>query len=122
MEQPTLAGMPQRLYACTPTRLSSWLDCPRRYRMVYLDRPPPPKGPPWAHNSFGASVHNALAGWWRLPLAERDGAAAGRLLESGWIREGYADDAQAASHRRRARTMVERYVTTLDPAAEPAGV
>ena len=56
-------GMPRRLYACTPTRLSTWLECPRRYRMSYLDRPPPGKGPPWAHNSLGASVHNALAGW-----------------------------------------------------------
>ena len=65
-EQPVLAGMPRRLYPCTPTRLNTWLDCPRRYRMTYLDRPAPAKGPPWAHNSFGASVHNALAGWWRL--------------------------------------------------------
>ena len=24
---------------CTPSRLRSWLDCPRRYRMTYLDRP-----------------------------------------------------------------------------------
>jgi RecB family exonuclease len=90
--------------------------------MVYLDRPTPPKGPPWAHNSFGASVHNALAGWWRLPRSEREATAAGRLLESGWIREGYADDAQAAGYLMRAKTMVERYVATLDPAAEPAGV
>ena len=29
--------------------------------MSYLDRPAPPKGPPWAHNSVGASVHNTLA-------------------------------------------------------------
>jgi len=122
MEQPTLAGMPQRLYACTPTRLSSWLDCPRRYRMTYLDRPPPPKGPPWAHNSFGASVHNALAGWWRLPLAGRTVVAAGDLLDAGWIDQGYASDAQSAQCRHSARAMVERYATTLDPAAEPLGV
>ena len=75
--QEELQGMPRRLYPCTPTRLATWLDCPRRYRMTYLDRPPPVKGPPWAHNSLGASIHNALAGWWRLPPAERTVAAAG---------------------------------------------
>jgi putative RecB family exonuclease len=122
MEQPTLAGMPQRLYPCTPTRLASWLDCPRRYRMTYLDRPPPAKGPPWAHNSLGASVHNALAGWWRLPLARRTVAAAGDLLDAGWIDQGYAGDAQSAQYRHSARAMVERYAATLDPAVEPLGV
>jgi RecB family exonuclease len=122
MEQPTLAGMPRRLYPCTPTRLASWLDCPRRYRMTYLDRPPAPKGPPWAHNSLGASVHNALAGWWRRPLAERTVAGAGALLDSGWIDQGYASDAQSAQFRQAARRMVERYTAALDPAAEPLGV
>ena len=120
--QGVLEGMPRRLYPCTPTRLSAWLDCPRRYRMTYLDRPAPAKGPPWAHNSFGASVHNALAGWWRLAMARRTVAAAGNLLERGWIEEGYADPAQSQRHRGKARDMVERYTGTLDPRAEPLGV
>ena len=122
MEQLSLEGMPRRLYPCTPTRLSAWLDCPRRYRMSYLDRPPPPKGPPWAHNSLGASIHNALAGWWRLPLAERTVAAAGRLLDRGWIDEGFADQTQSVRYRERAIDLVERYVARLDPADEPVGV
>ena len=46
MEQLGFEGMPRRLYSCTPTRLTTWLDCPRRYRMGYLDRPVVPKGPP----------------------------------------------------------------------------
>ncbi|MGE5290601.1 MAG: RecB family exonuclease [Micromonosporaceae bacterium] len=122
VDQLRFEGMPHRLYPCTPSRLAAWLDCPRRYRMTYLDRPAPPKGPPWAHNSFGASVHNALAGWWRLPLAERTVAAAGNLVERGWIVEGYADDAQSASFRACAREMVEAYAAGLDPADEPLGV
>lgn len=101
-------------------RLRTWLDCPRRYRMTYLDRPSPPKGPPWAINSFGASVHNALAGWWRLPLGERSADAAGQLLERGWISEGYADETQSARQLSRARAMVDKYVAKLDPSAEPA--
>jgi len=122
LEQLAFDGMPRRLYSCTPTRLTTWLDCPRRYRMNYLDRPVPPKGPPWAHNSLGASVHNALAGWWRLPLSRRTPEAAGNLLVTGWISEGFADDAQSGQYRQWARGMVEAYVAALDPADEPAGV
>jgi RecB family exonuclease len=122
MEQLGFEGMPRRLFACTPTRLATWLDCPRRYRMTYLDRPAPPKGPPWAHNSLGASVHNALAAWWRLPRVGRTVPAAGDLLEAGWLSDGFADDDQSAVHRQRCRRIVAEYVAQLDPAAEPAGV
>ena len=122
MEQLSFGGMPQKLYSCTPTRLATWMDCPRRYRMSYLDRPQPSKGPAWAHNSVGASVHNALAGWWRLPLERRTVSVAGDLVDNGWINQGFADEAQSARQRVRARGMVETYVATLDPADEPRGV
>ncbi|MGB6457445.1 MAG: PD-(D/E)XK nuclease family protein [Streptosporangiaceae bacterium] len=122
MEQLSLEGMPRRLFACTPTRLSTWLDCPRRYRMTYLDRPAPAKGPPWAHNSLGASVHNALAGWWRLPRVDRTVSAAGELLDQGWLSDGYADSGQSQAHRHRCRQQVQDYVAALDPAIEPVGV
>lgn len=122
MDELPFAERPQRLYACTPSRLNTWLDCPRRYRMTYLDRPAPSKGPPWAHNSFGASVHNALAGWWRLPVRERTVNAAGLLLARGWLTEGYRDTRQSDDARDRAREMVEHYVTHLDPTDEPVGV
>jgi hypothetical protein len=90
--------------------------------MSYLDRPAPTKGPPWAHNSLGASIHNALAGWWRLPLEQRTVVAAGTLVERGWIDEGFADEAQSGRYREQAVGMVSRYVAGLDPADEPLGV
>src|SRR5258708_38703480 len=90
--------------------------------MSYLGRPVPPKGPPWAHNSLGASVHNALAGWWRLPLPRRTVQAAGALVTQGWITEGFSGVAQSARYLDWARTLVEEYVTGLDPADEPVGV
>jgi RecB family exonuclease len=117
-----LDGMPRRLYPCTPSRLTTWLDCPRRYRMTYLDRPAPPKGPPWAHNSLGAAVHTALAAWWRLPAARRTVPAAGALITSGWLSDGFRDAEQSATWRDFARLMVERYVADLDPDDEPLGV
>src|SRR5579875_711399 len=97
VEQLGLAGMPPGLYPCTPSRLRSWLECPRRYRMAYLDHPRPPR-------------------------PRRTVQAAGELLERGWIGDGYADAGQSAAHLARARAMVEGYVAGLDPDAEPAGV
>lgn len=114
--------MPEPLFRATPTRLLSWLDCRRRYRFTYLDRPTPQKGPPWAHNSLGACVHTALASWWRLPTERRTVAAAGALLVNGWIDEGYRDRAQSLEWRDRARRMVMDYVDRLDPTEEPVGV
>ncbi len=122
MSQPILDGMPRRLYSATPTRLNTWLDCPRRYRFTYLDRPPPPKGPPWAHNTLGAVVHNALAGWWRLPRDARTVHRAGVIVDEYWTAEGFRDAEQADLWRVRARDMVTGYVARLDPDDEPRGV
>lgn len=115
-------GMPRRLLQAAPSRLATYLDCPRRYRFAYLDRPPPSKGPPWAHNSFGAAVHTALANWWKAPRERRTAAHAGELLDAAWLYDGYRDDAQRRRAQKRARDMVVRYVATLDPDDEPVGV
>jgi RecB family exonuclease len=121
-EQLGFEGMPRRLFAATPSRLGTFTACPRRYRFTYLVRPTPPKGPPWAHNSLGAAAHNALRDWWLLPVARRTVAAAGRLLDSAWIPDGFADAAQSQRWRVRAREWVEAYAATLDPDDEPVGV
>lgn len=114
--------MPVRLFGCTPSRLTTWLDCPRRYRLTYVDRPAPPKGPPWAHNSVGAAVHVALAAWWALPVPRRTPAGAAALVRERWQPQGFRDGAQAERWRERAAAMVERYTADLDPRDEPVGV
>ncbi|MBB6344878.1 RecB family exonuclease [Nonomuraea muscovyensis] len=121
-DQLPLDGMPRRLYSCTPSRLNSWLDCRRRYRFTYLDRPQPAKGPAWAHNSVGASVHNALAAWWREPYDRRTPLTAAILLTNGWIAEGFRDAEQSAQWLGRARDYVTGYTGTLDPSDDPVGV
>jgi putative RecB family exonuclease len=122
VEQLGLAGMPVRLFACTPSRLASYEDCPRRYRMTYVDRPTPARGQAWAHNSLGASVHNALRSWWALPIDRRTSAEARALLRAGWIRDGYRDDEQCDVVLARAGDWLESYVEGLDPEDEPVGV
>ena len=121
-QQLGLDGMPPRLFVCTPTRLTTWLDCPRRYRLAYLERPSPPKGPPWAHNSVGASVHTALADWYRLVPGQRTVARAGELVDRAWLRDGFRDADQSDRWRVRSREMVRRYASTVDPDEEPVGI
>ncbi|MCU1591948.1 MAG: hypothetical protein JWP11_3204, partial [Frankiales bacterium] len=122
MEQLGFEGMPRRLFACTPSRLNSWQDCPRRYRFSYLDRPTPQKGPPWAHLTVGAVVHLALARWWGLPREQRTPAAGRALVERAWKPDGFAGEEQVAGWRDRAAAMVEGYTAALDPDDEPVGV
>lgn len=115
-------GMPERLYPAAPARLTTYLDCPRRYRLAYLDRPAPPRGAPWAHHAVGAAVHTALARWWHLPPAARTPAAGGDLVTRGWLTDGFRDGAQALAARDRARAYVERYLAGVDPGVRPLGV
>lgn len=115
-------GMPRRLLPASPSRLTTYVDCPRRYRFAYVDRPPPPKGPPWAHNSFGAAVHSALASWWKEPVDRRTPGRAEELVRAGWLTDGYRDPAQSAAAMDYAAAMVGNYTAGLDPTDEPVGV
>ena len=121
-EQLGFEGMPERLFVCTPSKLGAYADCPRRYRYAYVDRPAPPKGPPWAHNSLGSSVHTALRNWYGLPAQRRRPEALPMLLKGTWVREGYRDDAQERAAFDRALQWLESYVDTLEPGDEPVGV
>jgi putative RecB family exonuclease len=116
-----MPGMPRRLFPATPSKLACFSDCPRRYRFTYLDRPTPPKGPPWAHNSVGSAVHAALRSWWELPVERRTPASARQLLYSAWSSNGFRDDEQAQRWRARAAGWLTDYVAGLDPTAEPVG-
>jgi putative RecB family exonuclease len=121
-EQLGFAGMPERLFVCTPSKLGAYVDCPRRYRYTYVDRPSPQKGPPWAHNSLGASVHTALKNWYAVPTERRVPESLPTLLKATWVREGYRDVEQERLIYRKALGWLETYVTGLDPEEEPLGV
>ncbi|HET9827993.1 MAG TPA: PD-(D/E)XK nuclease family protein [Nocardioidaceae bacterium] len=122
MSQPAFEGMPQRLYPAAPSRLTTYLDCPRRYRLGYLERPAPSRGAPWAHHSVGAAVHTALARWWDLPRDRRTPAGGGDLLSACWLTAGFRDDAQQAAVRDRTRSQVERYLAGVDSDVRPVGI
>jgi RecB family exonuclease len=120
--QLALADMPTRLFACTPSRLAAF-DCPRRYRMTYLDRPTPARGAPWAHNTVGAVAHVVLHRWWSLPAARRTPEAGAMLVERSWQNVGFRDEAQSSEACRTTASWVRDYIAAhADPDEEPVGV
>jgi RecB family exonuclease len=121
-EQQEFAGMPPRLFRASPSRLLAWLDCPRRYRLQYLDRPSPPTRPQRAHTSVGVAVHNALRDWWDLPPGQRTAAAGSELVRTSWIDVGFRDPDQSRRWRSRAQENVVSYLGGVDPARQPLGI
>jgi RecB family exonuclease len=115
-------AMPRKLIKVTPSRLSSWLDCPRRFRMAYLDRPTPPRGGAFAHNTLGAVVHNALRAFYDLPVRRRTPEAAAALVATHWNDEGFAGPIQAATYRDVAAGWVSDYVAETDVTDDPIGL
>jgi putative RecB family exonuclease len=120
--QEELAGMPRRLFRASPSRLLAWLDCPRRYRMQYLDRPQPQPRVQRAHTSMGVAVHNALRDWWDLPEGQRTPEGGAALVRSSWIDVGFRDAEQSVAWRDRSREHVAAYLADVDPATQPLGI
>ena len=112
--QGALPGMPAPLYAASPSKLLAFLDCPRRYRLQYLDRPAPEKRRQRAHTSLGNAVHNALRDWWDLPdpHARRPGPG---WSTGPWIDVGFRDGEQSREWRVRMRGAVTAYLGRRRP-------
>lgn len=111
-----------RLVRVTPSRLATWRDCRRRYRLTYLDRPAPPRGGAWAHNTLGAVVHLALRALYALPAERRTADTAAALVDRNWSGEGFRDTAQEREHRERAREWVAAYAGDAGADVEPLAV
>lgn len=108
-----------RLVRVTPSRLATWRDCPRRYRLGYVERAS--RGGAWAHNTLGAVVHLALRALYALPAPRRSPDAAAALVDRNWNGEGFRDAAQQREYRERARGWVAAYAAE-HAAVEPLAV
>lgn len=95
------------LVRVTPARLGTWEDCPRRYRMTYVEKVP--RGGPRAASTLGAVVHLALRALHGRPPAERTPTEAAALVDRNWTGEGFRDAEQEREYRLRARTWVADY-------------
>jgi putative RecB family exonuclease len=119
-QQQALPGMPAPLFAASPSKLLAYLDCPRRYRLQYLDRPAPERRRQRAHTSLGNAVHNALRDWWDLPVRTPELGAG--LVDRSWIDVGFRDGEQSHAWRERMRGAVAAYLGSVDPGTQPVGI
>jgi putative RecB family exonuclease len=110
------------LVRVTPARLGTWADCPRRYRLTYVDRPPPPRSGARAASTLGAVVHLALRAFYDLPVPRRTPDEAAALVDRHWSPEGFRDAEQAAGYRLRAREWVADYAAGAGAGATPVAL
>lgn len=111
------------LVRITPARLATWESCPRRYRLTYVEKPPPPRGGPRAASTLGAVVHLALRALYLRPARERTPEQAAALVDRNWSGEGFRDSAQETEYRGRARDWTADYVAEhVEGRPEPLGV
>jgi len=101
----------------SPSKAASWVDCPRRYFLTYVERRR--SGQTWAHFAFGNSVHAALREWFELPFDQRPSQDVDALVRQVWIDSGFRDREQSDEWRARAAHMVATYVRQLDPTFQP---
>ena len=118
--QPALPGMPEPLWGGSPSKLLAFLDCPRRYRMQYLDRPAPERRRQRAHTSLGIAVHNALRDVW--DLRDPSPVAGGRLVDDAWVDVGFRDAEQSRRWRARMREAVTAYLGADGLSRRPVGI
>lgn len=116
------AFAPAPLLRVTPARLTTWDDCPRRYRLTYVDRPAPPRSGARAASTLGAVVHLALRALYDLPAERRTPHAAVGLVDRHWSGEGFRDAAQATEYRLRAREWVAEYAAGVGAGATPVAL
>jgi putative RecB family exonuclease len=126
------------LLRITPTRLTTYLDCPRRYHLAYVAKARD-DGKPRAHLTLGSSVHLALARWWDLPAEDHAAVAlrrragvtdvddrmlgmAHRLLTAAWSHAGYRDEAQSVRWLFRSSAWLAWYLVAVMPLDRPRGV
>jgi putative RecB family exonuclease len=106
----------------SPTRVTSFTDCPLAFRLRAIDRLPEPPSP---HASKGTLVHRALERLvWDHPGAERTREVAGAELARAWTElqgsEEFAalelDEQAAAEFYADAVALVDNYFALEDPA------
>ena len=107
----------------SPSRLSTFRECPRKYRFQHVEKLPTKPSP---HMDLGSNVHAALRDWFRLPRAERTWERMLELYRAAWranmpaFREKSRDELREFGERGKA--MLRRFVDETPAETEPVAI
>lgn len=115
--------MPTPLRPVTPAKLDTFDSCPRRFRYIYVDRPAPSRGAPWAHTGIGSAVHGALRAIWDAVPSRRSVQAVLTDLRAMWPLSGFRDREQSQRALQIMSDQLAAYVEEhVDLAGQPRGI
>lgn len=110
------------MFRASPTKLTLFRQCPRRYRFEYVDRLGPRYRRPRPHLVMGAHVHETLRRLYvRVRPERRSPEIAERILRATWrtARAGFASPEQEREFGQRAIAMVRRFCALTDLRVDP---
>jgi len=96
-------------------------QCPRRYKLHYLDGLARDFAKARPYITMGEHVHGALHDLFLLPVKERSEERLVQLMRDRWRRNrrGFADLAEERSHGERATAQLRRFAQTEDLSVQP---
>lgn len=119
---PPAGDAPRRPWT-SPSRLSTWQQCPRRYDFQHVQKLPTKPSP---HLDLGSNVHAALRDWLRLRPAERTWERLLELYRAAWRDNRPAFRTRSRDELRewgeRGIAMLRRFVAQTPPDLEPLAI
>jgi RecB family exonuclease len=88
------------------SQISTWEQCPLKYRLEYIEGLEPPPKP---YFSFGTSLHAAVEFFYRAPLTPPSRQELLDELDRVWLSEGYHSDDEEAENKAQARRILNRF-------------
>ncbi len=88
------------------SRISTYQQCPLRYKFEYIDRLP---SVPKPYFSFGASLHAALEFFFEKPMGPPDRRELLDCLDRVWLSEGYRSPKEEADQKAAARRILSAF-------------
>lgn len=109
------------LFSLSPSKISTYQDCPRKYRFLYVDKLGPWFRKARPYFTLGSNVHAALKDFFAAPSDSRRPDRLEPLLEAHWARNrrGFKSADQEEAYKTRALEQLQQFAGTFDPNAEP---